>query len=274
MTRTGRPPAGPAGRPGRPARARSCPAGAGPAGPAARPAAGWATGSRPARPRRAPGRSRPARARVAQRRQVDEHDAVAEVPATRPATSMASRVLPTPPGPGERQQLGTAPVQQPHHRRGRAGPPDQRRQRPRQPGAARAREPARPASGPPGRRRATASRLGPFRRVRAERVGQQRDRGQPRGASRSRSRSLMALALTPARSARASWVSPAASRCRLSSAAKLAAPVPGIGATATGPGKRENSGSARPVARICRHRPWDQAARRDRQGAQRCPPKS
>ena len=58
----------------------------------------------------------------------------------------------------------------------------------------------------------------PLTRTEAQRAGQQPDGVEPRVRSGSRSRSLTALALTPARSASASWVRPAASRrCRSSS---------------------------------------------------------
>ena len=197
----------------------------------------------------------------------------AKSPANAPATSIASRVLPTPPGPvsvsswvsPRRSSFTTAAV-----------------------------TPARPISGVSGRGMArrgvpatsAVSLAAPGRAGRAAASSSARCSGPAPSASASsatvasrglrsgsRSRSLTALALSPARSARASWVRPAASRCRLSSAANVTASGSCIGVTATGPAKG-NSGSARPVARFCRHRPWDQAPRRDGQGASRCPRKS
>ena len=71
-------------------------------------------------------------ARVAQRRQVDERHAVPEVRGHPPGDLDGQPGLAHAARAGEHQQLGAAPAQQPDHGRGRAGPPDQRRQRPRQ----------------------------------------------------------------------------------------------------------------------------------------------
>ena len=162
--------------------------------------------------------------RVAQRRQVDEADAVRRRRRpTSAATASARRVLPTPPGPVSVSSRDVAPGA------GSAQAAATSRSRPTRrvggTGSGRASGGPRPARRGPG---VGAAELGPGgrnqrgarRRVQPEGVGQQAHRLGAGRARTPRSRSLTPRALSPARSASASWVRPAASRWRRSSAPK------------------------------------------------------
>jgi hypothetical protein len=108
--------------------------------------------------------------RVAQRRQVDEHDPIREVIRYPPGHLDGQPGLAHAARAGEDKQPHVAAAQQPGHGLGHAGPADKRRQRPRDPRDAE----GRPRSGLVG--------LGPRRGqqggalTRTERAGQQPDR--------------------------------------------------------------------------------------------------
>ena len=159
------------------------------------------------------------------------------------ATSIASRVLPTPPGPvsvsncrsprrSSRTTAAVTPARPMSGVRGRRRPRQGRSGTGESPGRAAASSSAR-ASGSAAS--ASASRVTVPRR--GERAG-------------SRSRSLTALGLSPARSARASWVRPAASRWRFSSAPKLR----GSPLIIAGPPNVQETGRGRPGAARLRRR--------------------